>query len=118
MKGKLIQALLQLTLAQKQALEEDKIEEFEKLLQQREELISQLKALNEKESLEWSAEEQQIIKVLQQTDEANSKLFFKEMAEAKNEIGKIRNQRKVTHLYNHPYSAAREEGIFFDKRGR
>ncbi len=118
MKEKLIQALLQLTYAQKKALEQDEIEEFERLLQQRENLMSQLKALDERENLEWSEEEQQLIKVLQEADKVNSQLFYQQMEEAKIEIGKIRNQRKITNVYNHPYSTATEEGMFIDKRGR
>ncbi|PHV71360.1 hypothetical protein CS063_06620 [Sporanaerobium hydrogeniformans] len=116
MKEKLLQALWQLTLAQEKALEDDEIEEFEKFLNQKETLIHQLKVVREKEGMDWSETEKQLVKKLQEVDARMNTYFQQELEATKKEIGKIRNQKKVAHFYNHPYSTASEEGIFIDKR--
>lgn len=114
----LIQELIKLTNMQSDALEEEDVETFISLLDDREAVLAEIKALDKKEPHEKTLEEEQLIADLIALDNKNRLEFERQRNEVKNKLKEIRMMRQRENNYSNPYNVAREEGILFDKRNR
>lgn len=118
MKRELLMKLVDLTKQQKVVLKEENIDEFIKLIDQRQEVLDLLVAL-EREQLEIPAENcSEIIEELKQTDNENREEFEKQFNDVKNKLKDIRRMKNREEHYAKTYDVSWEEGVFFDKRER
>lgn len=123
MKQQLIKELLELTKQQSVALQEENIEAFGGLLQQRQVIIDrmiELESLYPKLKLE---KDEVLLKELVELDARNNaeyKRQFEEvrsrLEETRKEISQMRKRQQVSNIYSNPYDFSQEEGIFFDKK--
>lgn len=115
-KREYILELIKLTKLQSEALEKEEVEEFIRLLDKRQEVLECIKDL-EQESVEDRIELEALINELKALDEKNQVEFTKQYEEVKAKLREIRQRKVGEKSYGNPYDISREEGVFFDKRG-
>ncbi|WP_053983211.1 hypothetical protein [Niameybacter massiliensis] len=123
MKQQLLEAILALTLKQQSALQQEDLEAFESLLEQKQEQIDALQALHEKMPEAKEERHEDLLKQIVALDTANNAEFNRQFEEVKVNLQKTRQQiqdlrqrQHVNDVYNNPYDLSDEEGIFYDKR--
>lgn len=114
----LIEELIKLTKMQEDALKEEDVDTFISLLDDREEVLAEIKVFDETKTHEKTPEEEMLIADLIALDEANRIEFERQQNEVKNKLREIRMMRQRENNYSNPYNVAREEGVLFDKRNR
>lgn len=116
MKRELLLKILELTKLQAEILKEEKIEEFESILQDRQIVMDQIDALHERCPELKSDRHEDILQELRITEDENKKEFNRQLEEAKEKLKEVRQMKKREDVYSNPYGMYREEGLFFDKK--
>lgn len=111
-----IEKLLALTKSQEIALKNDEIDTFKSLLNEREEVIDELKALEQMQPEVRSCYDQEVMQQIKEIESSNQIEFKKQLEQAKQKLREIREMKKHEVHYNNPYNRSWEEGIFFDKK--
>ncbi len=118
MKKELLLELVKLTKQQAVALQEEDIDEFIRLLDQRQEVLDKLETLKKEHPEIQNEDCSEIIQQLQQVDNENRKEFEKQFNDVKNKLKDIRKKKNSEERYTRTYDTSWEEGVFFDKRER
>ena len=113
---KLIEELIALTKLQTVALEKEDIDEFNILLDKRQEVLEQIQVLYESGS--ETKDEKELVAILKALNEKNQIEFMRQHEEVKLKLREIRQMKKREEHYNNSYDISREEGVFFDKKER
>lgn len=116
-KQQLLDAILENTKAQSQAIEKDQPQTLEELIADRENLMQQVDSLDnsfEQKTLHQAFKEtlQEIITI----DNANQVLVKQELDNVKDKLKEIRIGRQQEANYGVEYGTYKEEGIFFDTK--
>lgn len=116
MKKQLLEQLLELTKQQTVALASEEIDGFERLMGQKQEVMDQIDELHRVHP-ELKAEKHDVVlKEIIDRDQANRAEFDRQYQEVKGKLTKMRQEQRVSHVYNNPYDVSYEEGVFFDKK--
>lgn len=116
MKRELLLQILELTKLQEKALQEEDIELFGKILNDRQILMDKIDNLHKEYPELKLQKEEDVLNDIIFIDNMNNKEFKKKFKEVKNKLNQIRSRKKVNNAYNNPYDKSQGEGIFFDKR--
>lgn len=123
MKERLLKDILDITRAQKEALEKSDLEEFEGLLAQKQTKIDAIDRLHKEQPDTKEEKHKNLLKEIISLDEANKIEFERQFEEVKrnlqntrDEMNNLRQRQYVNNIYNNPYDISNEEGIFYDKR--
>lgn len=117
-KRELIEQLIELTKMQTTALEKEDVDEFIRLLDTRQEVLDQIQVLHEMHPDTKEQHEEELVTQLKEIDDKNRVEFEKQFEEVKKKLREARAMKKREEHYNNPYDISWEEGVFFDKRGR
>ena len=112
----LLQQLLELTQMQEKALANEAIDDFEKLMEQREVCIKAIEESGILKEISQDAQVYDIIKEVKLLDDQNLISFNKQLEEVKSKLKQIRLTQKSGASYNNPYDISYEEGVFFEKK--
>lgn len=88
---------------------EDKIERFTQLIDQRDELLSQIKP-------PFTGEEQQLGRATMLLNEQVDRMLYLQKLEIKGDIQEINKKKKSSNKYTNPYESLSIDGMFYDKR--
>lgn len=116
MKRELLLQILEITKLQEKALQEEDIDLFTKLLQDRQGLIDQIEALHKQSPELKLQKEEDVLNEILHIETLNNKEFHKQFEEVQTKLNEMRSRKKVNNVYNNPYDISYEEGVFFDKR--
>lgn len=116
MKREILLHILKLTQDQSRALDEENIELFGQLMNEKQVAIEKLEALHQAQPETKEQKEEVLLKEIVALDQENNKRFMTQFEDVKKKLGDMRAQKRVNHVYSNPYDLSREEGIFFDKR--
>lgn len=123
MKQQLLEKILALTLKQQSALQQEDLEGFERLLEEKQEHIDALQVLGASTPHTKEERHEALLKQIVTLDTANNAEFKRQFEEVKANLQKTRRQiqdlrqrQYVNDVYNNPYDLSDEEGIFYDKR--
>lgn len=118
MEEKFYMQLLEITYLQRNMLREDDIEEFEKLLTERQMIIDAISSLYKEETEERSEKTKELIAELKDVEQENIKIFKQSYEKVKLDLKNLREYNRQGMQYANGYDLSRDEGIFFDKRER
>lgn len=123
MKERLLKDILEITRAQKEALEKSDLEEFEGLLTQKQVKIDAIDKLHKEQPGTKEETYEDLLKEIIRLDGSNKMEFERQFEEVKrnlqntrDEMNNLRQRQYVNNIYNNPYDISDEEGIFYDKR--
>lgn len=123
MKEILLKDILEITRAQKEALEKSDLEKFEELLTQKQVKIDAIDKLHKEQPGTKEEKHEDLLKEIISLDGANKIEFERQFEEVKknlqntrDEMNNLRQRQYVNNIYNNPYDISDEEGIFYDKR--
>jgi ribosomal protein L29 len=116
MKKDLLQQILQITREQSVVLQEENMDEFDKLMEQKQVLMNQIDDLHVKEPELKKQKEEELLKEIITLDNQNQEEFNRQLQKVKADLTNLRNQRQVSDVYMNPYDRSYEEGILFDKK--
>lgn len=123
MKEILLKDILEITKAQKEALEKSDLEKFEELLTQKQIKIDAIDKLHKEQPGTKEEKYEDLLKEIISLDGANKIEFERQFEEVKrnlqntrDEMNNLRQRQYVNNIYNNPYDISDEEGIFYDKR--
>lgn len=123
MKEILLKDILEITKAQKEALEKSDLEKFEELLTQKQVKIDAIDKLHKEQSGTKAEKHEDLLREIISLDGANKIEFERQFEEVKknlqntrDEMNNLRQRQYVNNIYNNPYDISDEEGIFYDKR--
>lgn len=108
--------LIRLTKLQTEALEKEKVEEFIRLLDKRQEILELIQTLYEQNPETRGQHEEELINELKAIDTKNQIEFEKQFQEVKANLCNVRQMKRREEHYNNPYDFSMEEGMFFDKK--
>ena len=109
--------LIRLTKLQAEALEKEEVEEFIGLLDKRQEVLELIQTLHEQYPETREQHEEELINELKTLDAKNRIEFERQLEAVKEKLREVRQMKAREACYGNPYDIAREEGMFFDKRG-
>lgn len=119
----LLNAMLENTQAQTDAIEDHKIEVLEALITQREGIMKQVDELDQKAdaitpemSKELTGPIKDLLAQIITIDNANQSLMKQGLRDVKEELRKIRIGKQQGENYGPEYGSYKEEGIFFDTK--
>lgn len=119
----LLRSILENTQGQTKVIEDEDMEALGELISQRQEMMSQIDALDKKagnDAYEITSEQEALIKDLLGeiiiVDKTNQSLMKKELDSAQAELLKIRIGRQQGEHYGVEYGLYKEEGVFFDTK--
>ncbi len=115
-KKELIELLIKITQRQEKALENEDIDKFISLLEDRQELLDKMEVLHQEYPETREQHEEELVKELQALDQKNQEEFKRQFEEVKENLRKVRQMKKSEQQYNNPYDTSWEEGMFFDKK--
>lgn len=118
MKKELLMELVDLTKQQTTALQEENIDEFISLLDQRQEVLDKLEVLKNEYPEIQNEHCEEILEKLKKIDNENRKEFEKQFNDVKSKLKEIRIMKNSEEHYTKKYDISWEEGVFFDKRER
>nr|WP_307991092.1 hypothetical protein [uncultured Niameybacter sp.] len=123
MKEILLKDILEITKAQKEALEKSDLEKFEELLTQKQVKIDAIDKLHKEQPGTKAEKHEDLLKEIISLDGSNKIEFERQFEEVKknlqntrDEMNNLRQRQYVNYIYNNPYDISDEEGIFYDKR--
>ena len=116
MKKTFLDELLRLTKLQKEALEAENVDEFAKLIEEKQVCIDQINEVTNGDSSVLDNEERAILLETAEIDKQNRVVFDSQFEEVKLQLRKIRDLKKRETFYANPYDQSHEEGVFFDKK--
>lgn len=118
--------MLENTKAQTKAIEDDSLDELEKLINKREKIMGEVDELDRQASLDEVSEDGSIKDLLAQIieiDNKNKSLIESEFSDSeaeltslREELRKMREGRRQGENYGHEYGSYKEEGVFFDTK--
>ncbi|MGE7763761.1 flagellar protein FliT [Peribacillus sp. NPDC096540] len=88
---------------------DDKIERVTQLIDQRDELLSQIKP-------PFTGEEQQLGRAIMLLNQQVDRLLNLQRLEIKRDIQEINKKKKSSNKYTNPYESLSVDGMFYDKR--
>lgn len=119
----LLDKILENTQMQTRAIEDDKLEDLEALITQREGLMKQVDKLDQKVatmtpkiSNEPTGPIKELLSQIINIDNANQSRMKQELDNVKQELRKIRIGKQQGENYGPEYGSYKEEGIFFDTK--
>jgi molecular chaperone GrpE (heat shock protein) len=115
-KRELLNQILDLTRKQSLALQQEDIEGFGKMMEQKQVLMEQIDELHIKEPELKKQKEEELLKEIITLDKQNQEEFNRQLQKVKADLTNLRNQRQVSDVYMNPYDRSYEEGILFDKK--
>lgn len=113
MKKQWLMEILELTKLQTTALENEEIDNFEKLMQKKQTYMDQI---DRGKFGELDNEEREILLKITEIDNTNRKEFDNQLEKTKQKLCKIRTLKKRDNVYTNTYNTAWEEGMFIDKK--
>lgn len=123
MKEKLLNDILEITKAQKKALETSDLDKFELLLAQKQIKIDTINTLHQEQPATKEEKHEALLKEIIALDKDNKVEFERQFEEVKRnlentreQMNDLRQRQYVNNIYNNPYDISNEEGIFYDKR--
>lgn len=116
MKRELIKELIEITRKQQVLLEQEEVESFIELLDERQSILDQLSELYIKYPELRKQDDTDLLDELKRLDEANQIEFERQFNETKRKLREVRMMKKNETQYTNPYSIATEEGVYFDNR--
>ncbi|MGL4362158.1 MAG: hypothetical protein ACRCSG_02630 [Cellulosilyticaceae bacterium] len=116
MKRKILEAILELTKKQSEALANDDLELFEVLMQKKQLQIDAMEELHKTKPETKEQKEEILFKEIIECDKKNKEEFMRQFDETKTKLADIRMQKRRETLYGNVYGISNEEGIFIDKR--
>lgn len=116
-KREYILELIRLTKLQTEALEKEEVEQFIDLLNQRQKVLEFIQNLHEQDPETRRQHEEELVNELKALDGKNRIEFERQFEAVKEKLREIRQMKAGEACYGNPYDIAREEGMFFDKRG-
>lgn len=118
MKRDLIKQLIELTKQQSIALQEEDVDAFIELLNERQLVLDKIDNLYEGNPQLREQHETDLVKELMTIDERNKIEFERQYNVVKEKLREIRMMKRNEGSYSDPYNISREEGVLFDKRNR
>ena len=116
MKRELLEKLIEITKKQQVLLEQEEVESYIELLDERQNILEQLNELYIKHPELKQQNDADLLDELKRLDEENKVEFERQFEETKRKLREVRMMKKNETQYTNPYSVAREEGVYFDKR--
>lgn len=116
MKRELIKKLIEITKKQQVLLEQEEVESYIELLDERQIILDQLNELYIKHPELRQQDDTDLLDELKKLDESNKVEFERQFEETKKKLKEVRMMKKNEIQYTNPYSIAHEEGVYFDKR--
>nr|WP_302599116.1 hypothetical protein [uncultured Cellulosilyticum sp.] len=117
-KRALIEQLIEITKLQTIALEKEDIDEYNRLLDERQVALDKIQVLHEVQPETKEQHEEELVTQLKAIDAQNRVEFEKQFEEVKKKLREVRAMKKREEHYNNPYDISWEEGVFFDKKER
>ena len=115
-KRELIEELIRLTKLQRKSLEDDNVEGFIALLDKRQMILDRIEEIHEAHPETRLQREEELVAELRKLDEENQIKFKRKFEEVKNELRKMRQLKTMEQRYTNHYDASWEEGMYFDKK--
>ena len=115
-KRELIEQLIEITKKQTIALQEEDVDKFIKLLDYRQIVLNQIQILHEAQPETKEQNEEELVAQLKAIDDENRVEFERQFEEVKKKLREVRIMKKREEQYNNPYDISWEEGVFFDKK--
>ena len=122
-KQALLQSILTNTQAQTKAIEADDMDQLERLITRRQDIMTQVDLLDKQagpsgpvNTSQQQAASKDLLAQIIKIDNANQSLMNKELGNVQDELLKIRTGRKQGQHYGNQYGLYKEEGVFFDTK--
>lgn len=116
MKTGLINEILRITKLQTSALGNEDIDEFTKLIEEKQICIEKINQITNGNPAMFNEEERALLTETLEIDKMNREEFDRQYEDAKIQLCKIRSLKKRDNIYSNPYNRSYEEGIFIDKK--
>ena len=117
-KVELLLHLLDLTQRQEVLLQEENVDGFIELIDERQFLLNKIQEFNMQNPNVNKEGNGDILDKLIKIDTRNRIEFERQFNDAKDKLRKLRQMRKGESTYYNLYDTSREEGVFFDKRNK
>ena len=116
MKRELLKKLIEITKKQQVLLEQEEVESYIELLDERQNVLEQLNKLYIKHPELKQQDDADLLDELKRLDGENKVEFERQFEDTKRKLREVRIMKKNETQYTNPYSIVREEGVYFDKR--